>query len=83
MTIPLPVLQFAMLDSIDGGITPAHPIAWRETADEWVIVYEDGRKLRHSKTEPHDVPIDSAIDGVAKSDRGKNSRTAKKQDRKD
>ena len=64
MTIPLPVLQFALIDTIclakgNGSITPAHPIAWHETADEWVIVYEDGRKLRHSKSEPHDVPIDT------------------------
>ena len=64
MTIPLPVLQFALIDTIclakgNGSSTPAHPIAWHETADEWVIVYEDGRKLRHSKSEPHDVPIDT------------------------
>ena len=83
MTIPLTVLQFAMLDSLDGGITPAKPIAWRETADEWIIVYADGRKLRHPKSQPHDVKIDSDISGIPLSDRKKESRTAKKQERHD
>jgi hypothetical protein len=83
MAIPLTVLQFAMLDSADGGITPANPIAWRETADEWVIVYEDGRKLRHAKSQPHDVPIDSQVAGAAQSGRSKESRSAHKQSRHD
>ncbi len=59
-----------MIDTIclakrNGSSTPAHPIAWHETADEWVIVYEDGRKLRHSKSEPHDVPIDTVARQIA------------------
>ncbi len=71
MTIPLPVLQFAMLDSLDGGLTAAHPIAWRETADEWIIVYEDGRKLRHAKGDARPARIDSAIEGQRKTSRVK------------
>ncbi len=80
MSIPLPVLQFALLDSKDGGLTPANPIAWRETAEEWIIIYEDGRKIRHSKTEPRPAAIDGLL---ADAGRKKESRTAKKQARQD
>jgi hypothetical protein len=74
MSIPLPVLQFAELDSLD-GLHPAKPIAWHEADDEWVIVYEDGRKLRHKNTEPHNAPLTG--------DRKKESITARKQARQD
>ena len=72
MSIPLPVQEFAKADSLDGGITPAHPIMWREDETEWVIVYEDGRKIRHPKAEKRQVEHNL-----------KTSRTDKKQDRKD
>ncbi len=71
MTIPLPVLQFAMVDSLDGGITPAEPISWTERSEEWVIVYRDGRKIRHAKTEPRPAKIDSPIEGGPKASRVK------------
>ena len=76
MTIPLPVLQFAVIDSLDGGITPAVPIAWRMTDDHITIVYQDGRKITHSTAEPHDVPLGDEP-------RKKESRTAKKQERQE
>lgn len=81
MTIPMPVLQFAMLDSLDGGVTAAHPIAWRETAEEWIIVYEDGRKLRHAKAQARPARIDSPIEGQRKSARVK--ATQNKKERKE
>ena len=71
MTLPLPVIQFAKDDSLD-GIVPAVPISWAERDDAWVIVYEDGRKITHFKTEKRQVEHDN-----------KTSRSGNKQDRKE
>ncbi len=34
------------------GPQPPRPIAWKEYPGEWVIVFEDGRKLRFVKAAP-------------------------------
>ena len=43
------VMAFAITDALHPP-EPAHPIAWVEHETEWVIVYEDGRKIHHAKT---------------------------------
>jgi hypothetical protein len=50
-TMPLEVhaLQQA-LDQL--GPNPPHAIAWRLDGAQWVVVFEDGRKLRAAASEP-------------------------------
>ena len=43
--IPAAVLALAATVP-QAGPLPPHPIAWRETPDGWVVVFEDGRKMR-------------------------------------
>ncbi len=42
------------------GPRPPQPVAWKETPTEWVIVFEDGRKLRFIK-EPETVVEKQAV----------------------
>ncbi len=43
--IPAVVLTFATAVPQLGPLAP-RPVAWKEYCGEWVIVFEDGRKLR-------------------------------------
>jgi hypothetical protein len=53
--IPLTVQALARLVPQLGPLPP-HPFAWKEYADAWVIVFDDGRKLRFEKSPAPSLP---------------------------
>ncbi len=51
--IPAIVLALAAAVPQLGPLAP-RPIAWKEYPGEWVVVFEDGRKLRFAEAAPQE-----------------------------
>ena len=66
----IPAIVAALASSVPQlGPLPPHPIAWKQTASGWVIIFEDGRKVTFENVShlqepaapptpprPHDLP---------------------------
>src|SRR5512146_446267 len=67
-TEPIPAVVMALAASVEQlGPLPPRPIAWHEDAGGWVIVLEDGRKLRFSRdTKPAAAPAAAPTKGKGK-----------------